>query len=318
MSKKLIAVASAAALALTGLVGIAPAMASAPTFTIAGGTGSEAGTAGAPRLANVPSLNKIETGTSNSAVSLEVGSLAIGDVVSITSTGSVKFVFTQVTAASANFNAANLGIQSYSTTKTNTDAITVYAYNTSTTAGTIAATVTRTGLTASQTFHIKGVAGLAYNIAAVAGVPATLSNTATSVVSFTVSDVFGNVIEDRDAVSTDAVRTNMGLITWDATAKVYKSTMTSPSTGAFIASIDLASADRSILGLPDSKQELVATVNVAGASTQVASLTAQVAALTAQLAASRPIATSVTKKKYNTLARKWNAAFPSQKVALKK
>ena len=26
----------------------------------------------------------------------------------------------------------------------------------------------------------------------------------------------------------------------------------------------------------------------------------------------------VSKKKYNTLARKWNAAFPSQKVALKK
>jgi hypothetical protein len=44
----------------------------------------------------------------------------------------------------------------------------------------------------------------------------------------------------------------------------------------------------------------------------------RIAVLTTQLAASRPIATSVTKKRYNTLARKWNAANPGAKVALKK
>ena len=315
MSKKLIAVASAAALALSALVA-APAMAAAPTYTIAGGTGTEAGTSAAPRLVNVPSLNKVETGTSNSAVSLTVANLAIGDVLSITSTGAVEFVFSEVTAASANFNVSNLGIQSYSTTKTNTTQVVVYAYNTSTTAGTIAATVTRTGLTSSQTFYIKGVAGLPYNIKATGGVPATLSNTATSVVSFTVSDVFGNAIENSvgssPSVSADATRTNMGLITWDAAAKVYKSTMTSPSSSVFLASIALSTSD--ILGLPTADGTLTAAVNV----TSQASVDAQVAALTAQIATMRLKENSVTQKKYNTLARKWNRAFPSQAVKLKK
>jgi hypothetical protein len=53
-------------------------------------------------------------------------------------------------------------------------------------------------------------------------------------------------------------------------------------------------------------------------TTQVTELQAKVTALTDQLAASRPVADSVTKKKYNTLARKWNAANPGAKVALKK
>jgi hypothetical protein len=316
MSKKLIAVASAAALAISLLAAV-PASATAPTFTLGGGTGTEAGAVSTPRLVNVPSLNTIKLATDESAVSLLVDSLAIGDVVSITSTGAVKFVFTEVLAASANFNASNLGVQTYSTTKTNADPITVYAYSTSTTAGTIAATVTRPGLTSSQTYYVQGEAGLAYNIAATAGVPSVLSNTATSVVSFTVTDVFGNAVEARAAVSDDAQRVNMGLITWDAAAKVYKSTMTSPSTGAFIASIDLAAATRSITGMPDANQDLVATVNVSGAGTQVLSLTAQIAALEAKILTMRTFERSVTKKRFNTLARKWNAAFPSQAVKLK-
>jgi len=119
--------------------------------------------------------------------------------------------------------------------------------------------------------------------------------------------VFGNALEDAAAVSTDAVRSNMGLITWDAAAKVYKSTMTSPGNTAFIASIDLANSDRTIAGFADSKQKLIATVNVSGSSTQVTTLTSQVAALTAE---------------YNALAAKWNKRVasktaPKKKVALK-
>jgi hypothetical protein len=60
------------------------------------------------------------------------------------------------------------------------------------------------------------------------------------------------------------------------------------------------------------------SVNAADLAAQVTALTAQVTALTAQLAVSRLIENSVTQKKYNTLVRKWNAAFPSNKVALKK
>jgi hypothetical protein len=53
-------------------------------------------------------------------------------------------------------------------------------------------------------------------------------------------------------------------------------------------------------------------------NTTQAAVDAQVAALTAQLAASRPKAKSVTKKRFNTLARAWNRAFPSQAVKLKR
>jgi hypothetical protein len=51
---------------------------------------------------------------------------------------------------------------------------------------------------------------------------------------------------------------------------------------------------------------------------QVTALTAQVAAQAAILAVSRLDENSVTQKKYNSLVRKWNAAFPSKRIALKK
>ena len=60
------------------------------------------------------------------------------------------------------------------------------------------------------------------------------------------------------------------------------------------------------------------SVNSADPAVQINALQAQVTALSAQLLVSRLIADSVTQLKYNRLARKWNAAFPSQRVALKK
>ena len=87
---------------------------------------------------------------------------------------------------------------------------------------------------------------------------------------------------------------------------------------------------RSFVGCPKTKfyaevdafGDLVSTgtiaVNSSDPATTFTGLTAQVTALTAQLAVSRLIENSVTQKKYNTLVRKWNAAFPSNKVALKK
>jgi hypothetical protein len=75
---------------------------------------------------------------------------------------------------------------------------------------------------------------------------------------------------------------------------------------------DITSAATVIVNSADSATALAA------AQSQITALQANVTALTAQLAVSRLIENSVTQKKYNTLARKWNAAFPSQRVALKK
>lgn len=310
MSKKLIAVAAAAALALSALVA-APAVA-APVITVNDEDGGS-GTSAAPFTIAVPSTNSVND---TNALEFVMTGLEVDDVIKVTTTGTVKVIEgASDVANSAFYNVTTLSKTSLDKTITSGTEYTFRAHTTSTTTGTVAVTVTRTGLNTSNTYSVKGTAGTPYVIKATGGVPATLANGKTSVVTFTVADAFGNLIEDNaSAISADAVRVNMGVITWDSTAKVYKSTMTAPTSGAFIASIDLDADDLSVSGFADSQQELIAVVNSAGNS----SLTAQVAALTAQLADSRPKANSVTKKRYNTLARKWNAAFPSQKVALKK
>ena len=60
------------------------------------------------------------------------------------------------------------------------------------------------------------------------------------------------------------------------------------------------------------------SVSIQDQAAQVTALTAQVASLQAQLAALQIVKDrKVSKKKYNRLARKWNAAFPSNKVWVK-
>ena len=319
MSKKLIAVASAAALALTGLVGVAPAMASAPSIAIDGGTGS--GTSSDPQVITVPYNNTLDhAGTPETAVEFVIGTspaLAIGDVITVTATGDVKLVEAEVTAANANFNVTTLGKTSLTYTKTNATAVTFFAYTTKVTTGTVKVDITRTGLATSNTYHIKGGTGLKHTVSDVAGVPVTLLNTKTATISFTVKDVFGNLIEnDAATISASNTRVNMGAPTWNATSKKYESVMTSPSSGAFVATLVLGGAD--IAGMADAADTISAVVNSPAAAAANAAATAQIAALTAQLADSRSKATSVTKKRYNTLARKWNRAFPSQAVKLKK
>jgi hypothetical protein len=143
-----------------------------------------------------------------------------------------------------------------------------------------------------------------------------MAKLATAALTFTVKDVFGNAVEADVSILALAAQTNLSAITWDSTAKVYKTTLTAPSAGAFVATIDLGAAE--VAGLADTSDAAVLVVNSTGVSTQVTALLAQVAAQAAILAVSRLDENSVTQKKYNKLARKWNAAFPSQAVALKK
>jgi hypothetical protein len=313
MSKKLIAVASAAALALSVLVGVAPASA-APAGAVTNDVSAIAagtGTAASPYRVYVPSANTLEAGVN--AVTYTISGLATGDVVRVTTTGAVKLIsdITLFTSPTTGVNVSNLGTTSYSTTKENDTSIILKAFTTSTTAGTIDLNVTRTGLSAASTTYLQGAVTTAgeHTISAVAGVPATMAKFATAALTFTVKDVFGNAVENDASILALAAATNLSAITWDASAKVYKTTLTAPSAGPFVATIDLGAAE--VDGLADTSDAAVLVVNNAGVSDQIT-------ALTAQLAESRPKATSVTKKRYNTLARKWNAAFPSQKVKLKK
>jgi hypothetical protein len=318
MSKKLIAVAAAAALALTGLVGVAPASATAPNIalTTTGSTGT--GTSADPYLVDVPAANLIQTATSNTAITFTIGgtvALAAGDVVTVTASGPVKVLRSAVTVASANFDASTLGLSTISSTRTNADTMEFFAYTTSSTvAGTVVVNIVRssgTTVNTSSTYHIQGVAGPKHTVNVVTAAPLTLANGATATVGFTVSDVFGNLVENEAAaVSADNTRVQMGAPTWSASKKVYESVVTSNSNGALVASLDIGAA--TVLGMKAPADSLAAVINNPTATAQAASLTAQVAALTAQLAA------SVSKAKFNKLAKRWNRANPSNRVKLVK
>jgi hypothetical protein len=317
MSKKLIAVASAAALALSALVAV-PANAAGPDVALTTTNSTGSGTAAAPYLVDVPAGNKIQVATDGTAITFVVGGvtdLAAGDVVTATASGSVKLLLTQVTEPSANFNASTLGVGSLSSTRTDDSTYTFHAYTTSaTTTGTVVVSISRAGAVSSTvTTHIEGVAGPKHTVTVTTPAPALLASGLTATVKFTVADVFGNpVVADADAISASNTRLNMGAPTWSTTGLTYESVLTSTGSAAFVGSLDIGAAD--VAGMPDPNDSIVAVVN----STTQAAVDAQVASLTAQVAALQVIVDrKVTKKRYNTLARKWNRAFPSQKVWVK-
>jgi hypothetical protein len=324
MSKKLIAVASAAALALTALVGIAPASATAPTVVFdtsnVAVTSTTPGTASVPMLQNVPDTNTLD---GHDSADIEFSNIAAGDTMTITTSGKVRLV-AAMTVGSADVDVTKLGTQSYTNTFTSAPAspgagqFTIFVSVTDTTATEIKWSVARTGSTTSGSLWIKGVAGQAYKVTDIVA-PSALASAASTEVRFKVTDVFGNQLETTPITAAVTGAANPINAVWDSANKWHDATITSNTNRVFILTIDgNGSIDNpaDVAGFADESISSLVVVN--SAASLPTAVNAQVAALTAQLAASRPIATSVTKKKYNTLARKWNAAFPSQKVALKK
>jgi hypothetical protein len=327
MSKKLIAVAAAAALAITGLVGVAPASAT-PTITytanaaisIADGTtnGTGLGTDAKPFLINVPSGNALEypatIGSTTTAIKVTAGSLVAGSTVNVTTTGSVRVVDALFSGSSfANVLTTGKTSHSYTVPAGGAATYAVYVYTTSTAKGTFTVTVNKTdaGVTssASETKVLQGLVGPAYNLALAA--PSTLALDAVATLNATVTDVFGNAIESGTPVTvkfTPFATMTAATVTpaWDAPSKSFKETYTSTSSDpiAFSAAISATA----VAGLAAPKNTIYAVVNAAGAS----DLAAKVAEL------QKIVDRKVTKKRFNTLAKKWNAAFPSQAVKLKK
>jgi hypothetical protein len=333
MSKKLIAVASAAALALTALVGIAPATASSTAVLGAGFVASsgvnDGTTADKAATVNVPSLNTL-TAAGLTAGLLDIGATT-GDVIEITTTGSVKVIrdLTGLDTDSANWNVSTLGKSTLTYGADQTDDS--YVYSTSTTAGSVTVKVTSATLSLTKTFYVKGVAGLGHALK-VTG-PSILTKTKVGVISATVTDIFGNAVEDQVAAAAAAGKISItvtrfpdasasgpaaGLV-WNATAKNYQGEITSASDSPFTVQVTMVGGDAfaaipDIDGIADAEDVKIFNVN----SPESTTATTQVAALTAQLAALQIIKDrKVSKLKYNTLARKWNAAFPSQKVWVK-
>jgi hypothetical protein len=313
MSKKLIAVASAAALALTALVGIAPAHAT-PTVAYLGEKTGTTGTSADPYILAMASSNTIATGASASpatatALRVLVGSIAAGDTVKLTATGALRVIDTAVTSANALIDVSKVGSQAYSKTLTSGTEVALFVYTTSTTAGSFKLEVTKTasGTTSTTTSEkfVNATVGLAYkHINATA--PATLASAATGEVTFNVTDAFGNVLESNAGPTAVTLSTGTTVAaTWDANRKLNYATITSPSSSAFTVSVDSNGSD--VVGLGSHSSPVVLVVNGTGVAAQIAALTAQVTALTAD---------------YNAIAKKWNARVasktaPKKKVALK-
>jgi hypothetical protein len=316
MSKKLIAVASAAALALSALVAAPAGAAGAFAITATGMQTSEAAgiSSTTPLLANVPSSDvqryDSTSGTSTGTlIRLAVTTTENSAAVTATSTGSVKIV----TASQWDANAttavkSSTGVQSVTATSDSSGSLYLYVYTTSTSAG----TVTVTQGANSRTFFVKGVSPItnAYKLNFTA--PASAAISGKIELTGTVTDMFGNLLTlGADNITTTTLG---GSLTGTAvtenefevnsTTKVHTFNVPSSTTASALA-VSLALAAPAVevktaFGSRAASQFF--SVNAVDLSAQVTALTAQVAALKAD---------------YNALAAKWNKRVAS-KTAPKK
>jgi hypothetical protein len=328
MSKKLIAVASAAALALTALVAV-PAQADLGDITVSLGVNNTnvATSAATAMTVGVPEENKIPGVGTTTALLFAVEPAVSGGNVSATSSGGVKLLTEAQYNPAAGVDDATTatGTQSFSQNAVAEGAVNIYAYNTSTTAGTIKITVGDS----IRTYWIKGIAGTPNTITAT--FPTALNSSTAGDIDVTVRDVFGNAITGASgttlfntALAPSTLTTNVvgaadvvapDRYTWNTTRKVWAGKVIGVEGGgqaSVTVTLDNGGFDGADNGLAAASRVAFSTVSSADLATQIKNLTAQVAALQAT------VAKRVTKKRYNTLARKWNAANPSAKVALKK
>lgn len=300
--KPLIAIASALVLAATAIV--APANAATLTLTVAGSAPATAGTSSATAVAlPVPSDNSVDAAD---ALKIALTGVTAGSNVVVTATNA-KLV-TALTSGSAVVKADSGTASATIATGTGTTAD-IYVYTTTTETGTVSVTADN----ATTTYYVKGNAGAAYNLKVTAPVVANLG--ATAEITATVTDVFGNAVTNA-SVSSTVIRGTLTAFSYDATDKRYEATLTAPSTAGttVIANTITASA---VAGLAKPVTEVISNVTVADLAGQVTTLNTKVAELEAKLALAEAAAAG-NKKKYNSLATKWNKKFPKAKVALLK
>jgi hypothetical protein len=307
MSKKLIAVAAAAALALTGLVAV-PANSAGATLTLTA-TGAASGDGLASTTAwvvAVPSQDVLRSTTtlSRSVLDVAVATIENNAAVTVSATGGVKLITATQLAASTTTTAT--GTSTLSLTANDSGAVTFYAYNTSTSAGSFTVSEVKAGaVVAANTKWLKGStgAGNAYKLAAtiptVGGIGALVEYTATVV------DMFGNAVStavvDSQTLGGDA--TDPDGMTYDAVTKVYEDEFTNRTTaGQTAVLVSIAVSADKVTAFGSKVTSVFASINAADLQATVTSLTAQVAALTAD---------------YNALAAKWNARVASKKAPKK-
>jgi outer membrane murein-binding lipoprotein Lpp len=315
MSKKLIAVASAAALALSALVGIAPASAAAfgvvETGAVTSTVDRNGSTSAKAYQLNVPSsdvLREVTTAdhTTGTALKLVITTAGDTDAITVTATGGVEVLTDTAFAETSPAATTATGTQALTDVAASGSA-TIYAYTTSTSAGTVV--ISAGG--SSKTIYITGLSTFAYNISFTAAATSAISGEWT--LTGTIKDAFGNNLTTALGASDMTVTILGGSASaaaadpaaadfdYNATTKVYTidgDVRDSAGTQAVSLAIDAAKSATKVtaFGTPVTNQFFVVTA--VDLATQVTNLTAQVAALTAD---------------YNALAAKWN-----KRLALKK
>jgi len=315
MSKKLIAVASAAALALSALVGVAPATAAmvtsgdtqpaAANSLLVTGSVSRTGTG---TLADPYKVAAPVSGLASSATTMRFSvSTTAARAMTVTATSGIRLL-----AAISDTTAVVLtGADALTVTANASGAAEFFAYPTSTTRGVV--TITNDGDITQ--IYVTGTAGTAYDIGAVT-LP-SMEPSKTGVVVAVVTDAFGNATETGTLTAslTGTGSPTAANITYSATSKRWEGTQTAGATagslalGLTISGLTATTAQKAAFGDPNNTY--FGIIQVAAAKT-LAQLQAEITALQTQLAA------TTTKAKYNKLAKRWNKKNPNNKVALLK
>jgi hypothetical protein len=320
MSKKLIAIAAAAALALTGLVATP---ASAASFTVdidsTANVAAHSASTAALEIQSAMTTRTLDYHSSSSTtrnVMRFIVNTAAATTVTVSADGGVKLTDVLEDAAGA---ALVLGAGSANLSKataTGSLSYTFYAYTNSTTAG----KVTIETATTKATYWIKAKAGQAYNLTNVK-FPASVvqgqsAADSTAVISYNLTDAFGNSITTgaQNVVLTALGATAATSHTYSTVRKVWETTVFSATASSVAMNLLLNTTDRSAAGFPKPVINAFSSVTGADLATQVTTLTAQVTALQATVAA--------LTADYNKLANRFNKLqaakkAPKKKVALK-
>jgi hypothetical protein len=323
MSKKLIAVAAAAALGLSalvavpasalsvvvGAVGDTAAITVSNTLDRASGTGTQAD----PVEIVVP-----DAGTVGSAdiLTLRVSSTLNRTAITASVTNGIKLLDAPGDATNKYTSASGTTALAAAQTTDASGDYTFYAFPTSTTAGVITVTV---GTDVTQ-IYVKGTAGAAYDITSVT-IP-VIDPKATGTVVATVTDAFGNLLASTAAGTMTLTRVGgtggvEGEIVYSATSKRYELEITAPDAAgqvayaAVVTDLTATTAQVTAFGAP---QTFFGLVTVTSTADLVKTLQASVTTLTAQVA--------TLTAAYNKLANRWNKLraakkAPKKKVALK-
>jgi hypothetical protein len=339
MSKKLIAVASAAALALSALV-VMPTVANATGPFDVVTTGSQAtnntvrdgSTSAKSFKINVPTQNVLRwvteasptADTTGTALKMVITTPGATDAITVTSTGGVKVL----TDSAFDETAPAPTSASGSTSLTDVAAAgsaTIYAFTTSTATGTVV--ISAAG--SSRTIFVSGVSTHAYKLAFTG--PASVAPGAKATFTGTAKDMFGNDLSTAlvagdfaiAAVGGTAAAVAAGNIAaadfaYDTATKVYSIKHESrDSAGAYAVSLSVDTATKKaakIDAFGDTALTAFFTVNALDPTAQITALTAQVAALQATIADMRTKARSVTLKRWNDLVLRHRALGGSAKL----